>query len=466
MDASTLTAALAAACGLAAGFALGLRSRPPARVVAVLEAEASRARLEAAAGRDEAARARQEAVAGLERAAAAQAELAGARAELEAERRRAQERAEEAERGRERLRAEVELLGARLVEEKGRALLDRSREGVAALLDPLAERIRAFEAKVERTYDQENRDRASLLESLRRLQEAQASLQGEARELARALRGDSKAQGDWGELVLERVLEVAGLAAGREYALQLSRVDEDGGRKRPDAVVYLPGDRAVVVDAKCSLTAFVEAMSAASDEARAAALSAHAASLRAHVRSLAGKRYQEVLKQRTLDIVLLFVPSEAAFHAALAAEPSLYDDAFRQRVVLASPTTLLATLHLVRHVWRSEAQDVNARRIAEEAGRMLDKLAGFVAELDEVGARLDQAQKSFAAARARLATGPGNVLRKAAAIAELGARARPDKLAPLLAEAAAADGEEPHEGPAGAPVHDLAPLARAPGRLR
>jgi DNA recombination protein RmuC len=365
-------------------------------------------------------------------------------AELDAERRAASERAAEAERAKEAVRAEIEILAGRLIDEKGKAMLERSREGLQALLGPLGEKLKAFEAKVEKTYDQENRDRASLLRSLQVLQETQTKLHKDAESLARALTGQSKAQGDWGELVLERVLETAGLTEGREYDLQITHTDEEGGRKRPDALVYLPGDRAVVVDAKCSLTAFVESMRARDEDedVREAALDRHLASLRAHVKALAGKSYQDVLRQRTLDIVLLFVPNEAAFHAAISRDAGLYEEAFRQGVVICSPTTLLAALQLISHVWRSEKQNANAQKIAEEAGKLLDKLSAFVVDLDGVGMRLTQAQETFAAARAKLATGRGNVLRKAADIAKLGARVKGEKVQALLVEAGDDDGDE------------------------
>jgi DNA recombination protein RmuC len=465
----------AAVVFLAVGLAVGLVLRRQAVAAGVLAerqagaaalAEARRAEQEKAlAVAAELARAR----AGAERAAELEAALAAQRdaatrlvaertklaAELEAERRAAGERAAEAERGKEAVRAELEVLAGRLLDEKGKAMLERNREGLQALLGPLGEKLKAFEAKVEKTYDQENRDRAGLLRELKLLQDAQASLTRQADALSRALTGDSKAQGDWGELVLERILETAGLSEGREYDLQLSHTDEGGGRKRPDALVYLPGDRAVVVDAKCSLTAFVESTCTEGD-AREAALDRHLASLRAHVKGLAGKSYQDVLRQRTLDIVLLFVPNEAAFHAALSRDPGLYEEAFRQGVVVCSPTTLLAALQLVAHVWRSEKQNANAQRIAEEAGKLLDKLAAFVGDLDGVGMRLTQAQETFAAARAKLATGRGNVLRKAAEVAKLGARVKGEKLHALLVEAGEGEGED--EG-----VTALVPAARGGG---
>ena len=373
------------------------------------------------------------------RAAALSERLARAEAVLEAERRAVVERATEAERSREQVRAEIEILAGRLLEEKGEAMLLRSREGLEALLKPVAEKLREFEAKVEKTYDQENRDRASLLSSLQRLQDAQARLHQDAESLTRALTGESKVQGDWGELVLERVLETAGLTEGREYGLQVNHVDEDGARKRPDALVYLPGNRVIVVDAKCSLTAFVEAMRAETDERRDAALCAHVASVRAHVRGLAAKSYQDVVKGRAVDIVLLFVPNEAAFHAALSREAGLYEEAFRQRVVLCSPTTLLAALQLVNHVWRSERQNVNAHRIADEAGKLLEKLSAFVEDLDLAGSRLDQARASLDAARNKLVAGKGNVLKRAADLVKLGARVRPDRVDALVLEAGQAN---------------------------
>jgi DNA recombination protein RmuC len=380
--------------------------------------------------------------------------------ELGAERRVAAERAAEALRTREAVRAEVEKLAGRVLDEKGDALLTRSEERLAAALAPVGEKLKEFEARIERTYGEEGRDRAGLLRELRLLQQAQQALSRQADGLSRALTGDTKVQGDWGELVLERVLETAGLTEGREYDLQITRVDEEGGRRRPDALVYLPGDRAIVVDAKCSLTAFAEAMRAAEPAAREAALDRHLASVRGHVRVLAGKSYAELLAQRTLDLVLLFVPSEAAFHAVVARAPGVYEEAFRQGVVLTSPTTLLAALRLVAHVWRSERQNVNAQRIAEEAGRLLDKLSDFVGDLDAAGARLEQAQQSLAAARGKLHTGRGNALRKAAEIARLGARVKQDKLAPLLR---AAGGDDDEEGPDAA-SEEPAASAVAPAR--
>ncbi len=364
-------------------------------------------------------------------------------AALDHERRAAEERLAEAERARTALRAEFENLANRLLEEKGKALLVEQRSGLDALLTPLRERITAFEAQVARTYDSENRDRASLLDLLKRLDAAHLKLGKEAESLTRALTGEAKTQGDWGEMILENLLALSGLAEGREYAVQESHRAEDGLRHlRPDVVLHLPGDKAVVIDSKVAITAFVESTRADDPEARANALAAHRNAVRAHIKALAGKHYHDVVGGRALDFVLMFIPSEAAFHAVIAQDPAIYNEAFNQGIVLASPTTLLATLRVVAHVWRSERQNANAQKIAEEAGRMLEKLAGFLGDLDDLGAGLTKAQAGYEQARAKLATGKGNLVGRAQKLVDLGARLnRSAKVQDALglAEAGAAD---------------------------
>jgi DNA recombination protein RmuC len=423
--------AAAAAVFLAAGIGVGLALRKASAAAAVAEARAEEQAATAAAR--EAERVRE-----IERAT----KLARAEAELAGERRAAAERAAEAERSREAVRAEVEKLAGRVLDEKGTAILERSQEGLKALLGPVGERLKAFEEKIERTYVEENRDRASLLRELKLLQDAQQSLSKQADGLTRALTGESKAQGDWGEMMLESILQTAGLVEGQQYDLQESHVDAEGGRKRPDAIVKLPRDRAIVVDAKCSLTAFVEATHAQDPDAREEALDRHLESLRAHVKGLAGKSYGDVLEQRTLDFVFLFVPNEAAFHAAVARAPTLCEEALKQGVALTSPTTLLAVLRTVEHVWRSERQNANAQRIAEDAGKLLDKLSDFVGDLDQLGNRLDQAKVSYDAARDKLARGRGNAIKRATDLAQLGARPKQDKLEKLLRASDEEDADE------------------------
>lgn len=464
------------------GFLLARRARDPALRVIELELAAARAQLarvgdqdkQLATSRDEFARAdaigrmlasqaaelRNTAASAEARLSQAQSQLARAEAEnrvhldrlaaletvhergqmlsealarteslLDAERSRTEERAVEFERSRQAMRLEFEALGQKLLEEKGRSMLEQNHKSLEGLLTPVRERLKEFEEKFQLNADQDNRDRASLLERLRQLQETQSKLHEDASALSRALTGESRAQGDWGELVLESLLATAGLTEGREYALQVDHRNAEGAHLRPDALVYLPPDRAIVIDSKCSLQAFVASTKAVSDEEREGDLEAHVASLRTHVKLLSAKDYQSVLKQRSLDFVFLFVPSEAAFHAALSRYPALSEEALRQRVVVCSPTTVLATLQMVHHVWRSERQSVNAQRIAEEAGKMIDKLSAALDSFTEVGERLNQAQNAFESARGRLSTGKGNVLHIATRVLELGARAnKPEKL--------------------------------------
>jgi DNA recombination protein RmuC len=368
---------------------------------------------------------------------------------LDAERSRTEERAQEFERSRQAMRLEFEALGQKLLEEKGKSMLDQNHKSLEGLLTPVRERLKEFEEKFQKNADQDNRDRASLLERLRQLQETQSRLHEDASALSRALTGESRAQGDWGELVLESLLATAGLTEGREYELQVDHQNDEGAHRRPDALVYLPPNRAIVIDAKCSLQAFVASTRAQSEEERESDLEAHVASLRTHVKLLAAKDYQSVLKERSLDFVFLFVPSEAAFHAALSRHPGLSEEALRQKVVVCSPTTVLATLQMVHHVWRSERQTVNAQRIAEEAGKMIDKLSSALESFNEVGDRLNQAQGAFDAARGRLSTGRVTVLSIASKVMQLGARAlKPEKLLSAQREMDAEPEAESEDGQA------------------
>jgi DNA recombination protein RmuC len=382
-------------------------------------------------------------------------ELAAVTAALEAERQRTAERLADAEKAREMLKLEVQSLGQQLLEEKGKALLELNHQGLEGLLSPVRDSLKAFQDQFQRNVEEAIRDRASLLQQVRGLQEAQGRLSAEANALARALTGDSRAQGDWGEAVLERLLESAGLQEGVHFDLQLDHVTDEGKHRRPDALVYLPGDRAIVIDSKCSLTAFVESNRAVDEEVREGALAAHCASMRGHAKDLSKKDYTALLEQRSPDFVLMFVPSEAAFQAALRQDAALVDDAYRSgKVVICSPTTVLATLQMVHHVWRTERQTTNAQRIADEAGKMVDKVSGTVEALARLGAALQGAQAALDDARARIATGRGSMLSFANKVSKLGARVKGDKLAAanraFTSEPEGADGGDDEPAPQGA----------------
>ncbi|MCF7203148.1 DNA recombination protein RmuC [Pseudomonas sp. JM10B5a] len=350
------------------------------------------------------------------------AEHAALGAELREQQNTHQQRLHDLQQARDELRAQFAELAGRIFDEREQRFAETSHERLGQLLDPLKERIQAFEKRVEESYQSEARERFSLVRELERLQQLNQRLGDEATNLTRALQGQ-KIQGNWGELVLERVLEHAGLEKGREYQTQVSLKSADGQRYQPDVLIRLPGERQVVVDAKVSLTAYQALLGAADEDSRALALKQHVLSLRNHLKGLSAKDYQRLEGLQSLDFVLLFVPIEAAFATALQADPELFQEAFGRHVVIVSPTTLLATLRLIDSLWRQERQDQNAREIAERAGALYDKFVAFLQDLDEVGSRLQQLDKAYQGARNKLTEGRGNLVGRSEQLRQLGARA-------------------------------------------
>ncbi|MDH1443104.1 DNA recombination protein RmuC [Pseudomonas sp. GD03721] len=350
------------------------------------------------------------------------AECAALAAELQENRDNQQQRLDDLQGARNELRAQFSELASKIFDEREQRFAETSQQRLGQLLDPLKERIQAFEKRVDESYQQEARERFSLSKELERLQQLNQRLGDEATNLTRALKGQ-KTQGNWGELVLERVLEHAGLEKGREYHTQVSLKSAGGERFQPDVLIRLPGDRQVIVDAKVSLSAYQQYVAAVDEPLRQQALKQHLVSLRSHLKGLSGKDYQRLEGLHSLDFVLLFVPIEAAFAAALQAEPDLFQEAFEQQVVIVSPTTLLATLRVIDSLWRQERQGQNAREIAERAGQLYDKFVAFVADLDEMGSRLQQLDKAYASARNKLVDGRGNLIGRVENLKLLGARA-------------------------------------------
>jgi len=343
-------------------------------------------------------------------------------AELNEQQKTHQQRLQDLQGARDELRAQFAELAGKIFDEREQRFADASHERLGQLLDPLKERIQSFEKRVEDSYQSEARERFSLAKELERLQQLNQRLGDEATNLTRALQGQ-KTQGNWGELILERVLEHAGLEKGREYHTQVSLKSADGERFQPDVLIQLPGDKQVVVDAKVSLTAYQLLTSAEDEGTRALALKQHVQSLRNHLKGLSLKDYQRLEGLQSLDFVLLFVPIEAAFAAALQADPELFQEAYGRHVVIVSPTTLLATLRVIDSLWRQERQSQNAREIAERAGALYDKFAAFIQDLDEIGNRLQQLDKAYLGARNKLTDGRGNLVGRAEQLKLLGARA-------------------------------------------
>lgn len=367
-----------------------------------------------------------------------EAQAARLEAELREQQESHQQRLEDLQHARDTLRAQFAEMATKIFDEREQRFAQTSQQHLGQLLDPLKERIQAFEKRVEESYQQEARERFSLGKELERLQQLNLRLSDEATNLTQALKGQ-KTQGNWGELILERVLEHAGLEKGREYQTQVSLKSADGERYQPDVLIMLPGDKQVVVDAKVSLTAYQQFVGDPNTESAQAALKQHVQSLRSHVKGLSSKDYNRLDGLHSLDFVLLFVPIEAAFSAALQAEPNLFQEAFDRQIVIVSPTTLLATLRVIDSLWKQERQSQNAREIAERAGWLYDKFVLFIQDLDELGSRLQQVDKAYAAARNKLCEGRGNLVSRSEQLKLLGARASKSLPGDLL-ERALADG--------------------------
>ena len=324
----------------------------------------------------------------------------------------------------EQLKPEFENLANRLLEEKAKNLKQQSFEQLGGLLNPLRERIEGFQKQVAESYGNERLQQHSLKEEIKQLRELNIRLSDEADSLAKALRGQQKIQGDWGEMVLERVLEASGLTPGRDFETQQSLRDEDGALWRPDVVVHLPEGRDLVIDAKVSLTAYIRAANATDDAERMAAMREHVDSLRAHIRGLAARDYSRLPGVRSPDFVLMFVPVEPALLDALREADDLQDAALRGNVSLVGPSNLLLALRTVANLWRLEKQNRNAQDIASRAGLLYDKFVGFVDDLHGIDKNLRQAQGAYDAAYAKLSTGHGNLLRQVEMLRKLGVEPR------------------------------------------
>lgn len=326
-------------------------------------------------------------------------------------------------------------LASEILEEKSKRFTEQNQSNITQLLDPLKTKLQEFQGKVEEVYFQEGKDRSALAEQVRQLLDLNQSLSQDAKNLTRALKGSSKTQGNWGELILERVLEASGLRKGEEYESQESHTREDGSRAQPDVVINLPEGRHLVVDAKVSLTAYEDFASSEEEPYRQAATKRHLESVRAHIKSLSDRNYQTLYGLKSLDFVLMFVPIEPAFMLAVTNDQELFMDAWQKNVLLVSPSTLLFVVRTVAHLWRQEAQNRNAQEIAKRGAELYDKLVGFVEDMESLGSRLKQAQKEYDFAHNKLRGGRGNVIRQAEMLKELGVK--PTKALPsVLVEAA------------------------------
>ncbi len=343
-------------------------------------------------------------------------------ANLESERTRNGEKIELLKNAEEQLSNRFKTLASEILEDKTKRFTEQNQTNLNQLLEPLKVKITEFQGKVQEVYVQEGKDRSALAEQVRQLMTLNNQLSKDAHNLTSALKGQAKVQGNWGELILERVLEASGLRKGHEYDVQQSHTREDGTRAQPDVVVHLPEDRHLIVDAKVSLKAYEEYANAETDHQRESAMKRHLDSVRAHINELSEKNYQQLYGLKSPDFVLMFVPVEPAFMLAIAHDSDLWQDALKQNVMLVSPSTLLFVLRTVAHLWRQEQQSRNAQEIASRGAELYDKLVGFVEDLESLGTKLKQAQTSYEGAYNKFVGGRGNVIRQAEMLKELGVK--------------------------------------------
>ena len=351
-------------------------------------------------------------------------DLRGLEERYEAEQRSAAGKLQFLTDAKEALTAQFESLATGILEEKSKRFTEQNQANLGLLLDPLRTKITEFQKRVEEASVQEGKDRTALSEQVRQLLELNQMLSEDAKNLTSALKGSSKTQGTWGELILERILEASGLRPGDDYVAHEGPMAADGKRQQPDVVINLPETRHLVVDSKVSLVAYERFASAGTDPERQVALRQHLDSIRTHLKALSEKKYQTIYALNSLDFVLMFVPIEPAFMLAVTNDRELFMDAWQRNVLLVSPSTLLFVVRTVAHLWRQEAQSRNAREIAGRGGELYDKLVAFVEDLRTVGERLKSAQSAYAFAEQKLYRGKGNAIRQAEMLRDLGVKPR------------------------------------------
>lgn len=370
-----------------------------------------------------------------------EADLREVTTRLEATQQHAEDKIRQMINSEQRLSEQFENLANRIFEHSNRRVDEQNRQSLNSLLAPLREQLDGFRRQVQDSFGKEAQERHTLAHEIRNLQQLNAQMAQEAVNLTRALKGDNKTQGNWGEVVLTRVLEASGLREGYEYETQVSIENDARSRMQPDVIVRLPQGKDVVIDAKMTLVAYERYFNAEDEYTRESALQEHIASVRNHIRLLGRKDYQQLPGLRTLDYVLMFIPVEPAFLLALDRQPELITEALRNNIMLVSPTTLLVALRTIANLWRYEHQSRNAQQIADRASKLYDKMRLFVDDMSAIGQSLDKAQDNYRQAMKKLSSGRGNVLSQAEAFRSLGVEIKRE-INPELAEQATTQDEE------------------------
>ncbi len=362
------------------------------------------------------------------------AEYAGLEATLVQERKRFAEQLQMLQEARVQMGQEFENLAQKIFEEKSEKFSQLSKTSLDQTLVPLRQQLKDFKSRVEDVYDKESRDRMSLINQIDELKDLNRRISEDAVNLTKALKGDNKVQGNWGEMILERLLEESGLRKGHEYETQVALRSADGRRRYPDVIVRLPDNKDIVIDAKVSLIEYERYYVAEDDGQKLAHLKAHIASVKSHVEGLSVKSYENLEGIRSLDFVLIFIPIETAFLLVFEHEPALFRRAYDKNIIVVSPGTLLATLRTVQSIWRYENQNRNAEEIAQQAGRIHDQIVRVAESLQDVGKYLGKAQDSWHQTTERLRSGRGNLLLAAAKLDQLGAKTTKQLPRELLAD--------------------------------
>ncbi|QXV66046.1 DNA recombination protein RmuC [Mucilaginibacter achroorhodeus] len=349
--------------------------------------------------------------------------LESSRSYFKAQQEKLSEQKQEIENTRLHFQREFENIAEKLLKEKSREFTDLNKNSIHALLNPLKDNIKQFEEKVDKVYNMEAAERNTLKGVITQLMELNQTISAEASNLTRALKGDNKKQGNWGEVILEKVLERSGLLRDREYRIQASLNSTDGGRFQPDVIIDLPDNKHLIIDSKVSLIAYERLVNAETEEERKLYSKGHVESIRGHVHNLSSKNYHDLHQVNSPDFVLLFVPIESSFSFAVQLDAELFSDAWEKRVVIVSPSTLLATLRTIASMWKQERQNRNVMEIARLSGTMYDKFVGFVSDMESIGKNIGQTQTAYANAFNKLTDGTGNLTVTAEKIKKLGAKA-------------------------------------------
>ena len=323
----------------------------------------------------------------------------------------------------QKFQLEFQNIANKLLDEKSQKFVETNKTHLDILLNPLKENIKAFEEKVDKVYNMEAAERNTLKGVISQLMELNKLISNEAQNLTKALKGDSKKQGNWGEVILERVLERSGLVRDREYRMQASLISADGNRLQPDVIIDLPDEKHLIIDSKVSLVAYERLVNAESEDDRKLFSKAHVESIRNHVNGLSAKNYHDLYQINSPDFVLLFIPIESSFSFAVQLDAELFSDAWEKRVVIVSPSTLLATLRTISSIWKQERQNRNVLEIARLSGAMYDKFVGFVGDMENIGKNIKQSQAAYDSAINKLTEGNGNLTKTAEKIKGLGAKA-------------------------------------------